>query len=138
MHEQRERRVCHICGDEFKSIREFRQHLQTHSDVVEPKVYSDAAKCPICGIEFTLNTNISNHLKSHRTADSGHNCKICGQSCKNSWTLRRHSRIHDDERRIRPCSQCPMKFTSRHSFIEHMRTKHKEEKFNLTGTNEIP
>lgn len=79
MHEQRERRVCHICGDEFTSIREFRQHLRTHSDVVEPKVYSDAAKCPICGIEFTLNTTISKHLKTHRTTASRRLQSLCEQ-----------------------------------------------------------
>lgn len=118
-------RICHRCGEEFNSNSDLCQHLQTHNDVVEPKVYCDAPRCPVCSIEFTAHTNIIRHLKKHGTTAPRLTCKICDRTYGNAKSLRRHSIIHEDEGKNFPCSNCAVIFPNRRALAEHIRRAHK-------------
>ena len=70
MHGSQERKFsCHVCGNNFKTEKDLRNHLECHST---DKKY----KCDYCGKAFATNKYLHKHLAIHEGKYRGH-CTTC-------------------------------------------------------------
>ncbi|XP_035708329.1 zinc finger protein 658B-like [Folsomia candida] len=153
VHGNQENLPCDICGNEFRSLPNLRQHLKT-AHCATPRLripcrFSPCEKsfltkaslqthfrtehdanpvrfdCPICGEKFKLKGGLTQHLGTH-TTEKYFKCGTCGRSFLTMQLLRLHEAIHlDDSSRTRfTCPECPRTFLSNSGFHYHTKYYH--------------
>jgi len=93
------------------------------NDNLMKECYVKIVKIAVCSFDQSCTTN---------TGEKPHTCTICNSSFFNRNQLRRHYRLHSDEKLYTSCNICNSSFTSPHSLRRHNRI-HKGEKLFLKG-----
>uniref|UniRef100_A0A667YHZ0 C2H2-type domain-containing protein n=1 Tax=Myripristis murdjan TaxID=586833 RepID=A0A667YHZ0_9TELE len=82
---------CRVCGETFKVLSVFKEHLRTHAG-------EKPHRCIRCGKEFRYRSVLARHHKTH-TEEKPHKCLLCRKrftSC--SFNLKKHMMIHTGEK----------------------------------------
>jgi hypothetical protein len=132
------------CGKCFKRKGDFTRHLLSHSDVrpfacntceKKFKLKGDLTKhefshklvkefiCNVegCGKRFTLPGNLARHRKTVHDAVKAFTCETCSKSFFQSGDLKRHMRIHNNERNF-VCKDCGKAFIQKAHLNAHTKT----------------
>lgn len=88
-------RKCKVCNLSFENIKSYQVHYrQVHSNAVSKTL------CSYCG-KFVSRQSIDKHLKNCHSSDKirDHLCTICGNSFTLVENLKKHLRIHSNDKR---------------------------------------
>ena len=110
--------VCDLCNSKFKIRRYLKQH-QKRCSGDRPYVCQRSE----CGKTFATEHDLKMHVdRVHSGRNRCYSCKFCAQTFKTSNRLERHMQGHEfkDYR----CKLCPKVYTSRKTFMEHLRVFH--------------
>ena len=80
-------------------------------------------KCNICGKILSCKKNMKKHLKLH-SDERNYICKICNKSYKRSDHLRRHMISHDPEPTYFECDYCLKRFNLKYHLTAHLQNVH--------------
>ena len=111
-----QRFYCEVCKKPFIDKADLKRHLISHSDL---RPY----KCDTCGAAFkrkgVLNAHISRHGDLFNIAKD--ECRICGQTFKFKYYLKKHMEIHDPHRPSFKCHLCGKVVATQGSLRLHMK-----------------
>lgn len=85
--------------------------LLTHLTVVHKRQEDKRYKCDRCPKAFDYQKTLAKHLEAHDAPPRPHECKVCGQSFSNKFTLHYHKQKHNNESLT--CTKCPRSFKSK-------------------------
>lgn len=116
-HTGEEQYVCNMCQLQCVSKSTLEKHMLTHTG-------EKPHACPKCGKTFTQKSHVNYHLKTvHRSPSAqmpkNHVCFHCGAAFSTSSALRKHCRIHTNER-PHACTICPKRFIQKFHLKTHM------------------
>ncbi|KAM8724196.1 uncharacterized protein AB9X84_003960 [Acanthopagrus schlegelii] len=124
---QKDRRVCPVCGKSFQYTHAFMKHIKTHKQATESTMellgrlqtaHSRPPVCDICSKEFTNLNSLQIHSKTH-TGSKDFRCQDCGKSFIQKEHLIVHRRTHSGDRPYR-CGKCGQLFYTRGHLKAHM------------------
>ncbi|XP_023821993.1 zinc finger and SCAN domain-containing protein 2 isoform X4 [Oryzias latipes] len=113
--------VCGVCGDNFESPEELKEHLST---------YDKVHKCEECGKTFVKIDIFKRHLDLHsRKVDI--QCDVCGKTFGTKSGLSVHSWSHTEERPYK-CDICDKAFGLK-SLLKAHRKNHNKNQCHICG-----
>ena len=112
-----ENHECLECGKSFANSSSLGRHLLSHN-------VKRTFACHICKKTFKKNV-LKKHQKTH---DNRHECSFCGKSFLGLYELRRHEKIHTDERSHK-CEICGKGFIQKGVLRTHYLTHTKEKPY---------
>ncbi|XP_035712267.1 zinc finger protein 135-like [Folsomia candida] len=116
---------CTLCGKDFKTRGELKQHIPTHT-TEKPYV------CATCGRGFAHNGVMKRHEMTHLEKSTRHvsKCHVCPQTFLSRITLQQHIRVVHENQRNYPCLFCDQRFSKSSNLKGHVEAKHaaKEER----------
>ncbi|XP_055850548.1 transcription factor Ouib-like [Episyrphus balteatus] len=104
-------RICEICGNVFEKKRNFKLHLQRHTNI---KRY----ECEICFCKFYTPSELKCHMRKH-TGEKPYKCKYCNRKFSDYGTHKNHERTHTNERPF-SCNFCEKTFTNQFMQKNHI------------------
>ena len=79
-------------------------------------------ECDVCEKSFRRSGGLKRHVRIH-TNEKPYECDVCEMSFRDSCTLKSHMRIHTNEKPYE-CDVCEMKFRRSDNLKVHMRRWH--------------
>ena len=139
MHKDTKDYSCEICGKVYKWKHALRDHKLTHSEerrhkctvcdksfhtgakLTSHKAYcSTGMECPVCHEAIIGGKRqLQKHMKIHP-----YPCKVCGKEFSRKDLLRRHTEIHQNERKYL-CELCDKAYNTRSQLCTHRNRVHK-------------
>ncbi|XP_055910916.1 transcription factor Ouib-like [Eupeodes corollae] len=104
-------RICEICGNVFEKKRNFKLHLQRHTN-------NKRFECELCLHKFHTNTELKCHMRKH-TGEKPYQCKYCHRKFSDYGTHKKHERTHTNERPF-CCNFCEKSFTNQFMLKNHI------------------
>lgn len=108
---------CGVCLKEFKCQQAVAKHLQRCHPEIE------FFKCPYCDDNYYSLKTLDQHIKAVNHPQKRNVCDLCLKSFDRGTDLRRHRRIHTDERPY-ICSICQKSFKQDTHLKRHMEVMH--------------
>ncbi|KAM5131908.1 zinc finger protein 574-like [Mantella aurantiaca] len=101
---------CASCNASFKSEREFKTHLLSHT--------TGRFSCPLCSYVFPTHADVEEHLKSHQS-EHHYLCVDCGLGFASEFVLVNHRLTHQ----VNPlyACECGQTFVNMTKFLYHRR-----------------
>lgn len=105
-------------------------HTKNSFQFTEPncrKLYKSLV-CSICGKKLSAFKVLHIHMENHKgPSEWKWGCKKCGKRFPVERSLRRHFRIHTEERSF-VCRFCGIKYSRKTSLRDHLKKRHGDEK----------
>ena len=79
-------------------------------------------ECDVCEKRFRESSGLKRHVRIH-TNEKPYECDVCEKRFTRASSLRDHMRIHTNEKPYE-CDVCEKRFTQSGSLKKHMRTQH--------------
>ena len=87
-------------------------------------------KCELCGKILSCKKNLKKHLKLH-SDERNYTCKICEKSYKRSDHLKRHMISHDPNPKFYECQLCLKRFSLNYHLTSHLQNVHGQKKLKV-------
>lgn len=118
-HQDNKQIICPDCGKLSTSNRKFTEHYRAE----HMKDDGDTINCKLCNKIFSaraFSLFILHLISKHRS------CSTCGKHFHSLPELKKHSVIHNEEKKWHACKLCGMSFSSVRELTAHKRTFHVE------------
>lgn len=115
---------CGSCGFVAPTRLRLDDHMFMHSD-------TKTFVCSFQGCKYKTKypRNLKQHGKRHNPVSATrHKCSVCAKGFCFPSELKKHARIHAQQKEEIPCSLCTQKFSNRFNLIQHVRRRHTHEK----------
>ena len=105
------------------SIKDSIELIEENEDLCKGETNSFESQCSICGKILSCKKNMKKHFKLH-SDERNYICKICNKSYKRSDHLKRHMIIHDPEPKYFECDFCLKRFNLKYHLTAHLQNVH--------------
>ncbi|XP_055606414.1 transcription factor grauzone-like [Uranotaenia lowii] len=113
----RKNQECEICNSSFQNKGSLRYHIRTVHERANEVICDICAK--ILKSKGALAVHRAEHFNKTRLK-----CQECGQWMKNSLSLRRHMKRHEEKAMIIECHICGKRSPNTHALQKHIRDQH--------------
>ncbi|XP_074555301.1 uncharacterized protein LOC141811219 [Halichoeres trimaculatus] len=103
--------VCGVCGQQFESVEELKEHLRT---------YQKTHDCSYCAKSFLSVTGLQRHTTLH-TGERPFKCEVCGKAFAHTHGLRLHRWVHATDKPHK-CDVCQKAFGLKATLRAHRKT----------------
>lgn len=110
--------VCNVCGKVSKSRSLHRVHNETHLKV---KKYL----CTLCGKEFSQSAGLCIHIRNEHNETKNFPCRYCGKVFEKAVSRYTHEYAHKNPEAL-TCGVCHKQFTQRSALNTHNKSRHPE------------
>ncbi|CAG0880122.1 unnamed protein product [Darwinula stevensoni] len=122
---------CSQCGKSFS----YRQLLQRHIHAThESRKQDDFYVCPVCHKAYLHKHTLKDHLSREHLKEKRYSCEECGKVFFKQDDLKKHLRIHSDDRPF-ICTVCGLMFRTSSHLLDHERRHQGQNTFNCKHCN---
>ncbi|XP_068216410.1 zinc finger protein 665-like isoform X2 [Palaemon carinicauda] len=128
---------CSVCEKTFSRKSSYNSHSRMHTGVKPHKCFVCGKKfahrsvmvchsrkhmireCVMCGMNFMKESELTSHVREQHQDDWPHRCNICGLLFTSNAKVRKHMRLHTEEKPFR-CNVCSRQFLHKSALQSHM------------------
>ena len=128
IHEGNKHAKCQYCEKMFYSNSQLRRHERCHG-----LHQSKFVVCQQCGRKFLFNHNLKRHTEiMHGSKQEIYHCSYCGRGYNTKTSMVSHVQLVHFNLFSYACKQCSATFSRSKFLVDHMRTVHKVENYQVT------
>ena len=128
IHEGNKHAKCQYCDKMFYSKSQLRRHERCHG-----LHQSKFVVCQQCGRKFLFNHNLKRHTEiMHGTKQEVYHCSYCGRGYTTKTSMVSHVQLVHFNLFSYSCKHCSATFPRSKFLVDHMRTSHKVDNYQVT------